>query len=460
VRRRLALVLLVVAGVAAGTAILAGGPRVAHANGRFPRTVKLVPRPGHPQEMLLGVTFGVVHTTDDGAHWQWMCESGVGFEGTFDPDYELTAQGTMLATTFRGVQISHDGGCHWDDAPAPLGEKYLPVLAVGPDDAIYGAASDADDNRIFKSVDDGRTFTPVGAVGLAGDWWTSIEVAPSDAQRVYLAGYRMAGDAPRQRILFRSTNGGQSWTELPTTALAGTDISDLQIAAISPTDPGRVIMRVTLSGIGTQETLYLSENAGTTAAGGPTWVKVLEVIDNIPGVVIRRDGTVWAGTPNTGNYKSTDGGRTFAVVPDLDFETRCLTERADGVMFVCANDLTPGSAALMSSTTGAVGTWGPRLRFADIAAPVSCAAGTRQHDDCEELLWCGLSSQLGITAEPIECPSLVDAGIDAGTGGPPEKSCCDSGGGPASGEVGLVLFGLVTGWRRRRTRRRSSPRAL
>ena len=38
----------------------------AHANGRFPRSQKLVFQPGHPQTALAGLTFGAFITKDDG----------------------------------------------------------------------------------------------------------------------------------------------------------------------------------------------------------------------------------------------------------------------------------------------------------------------------------------------------------------------------------------------------------
>ncbi len=440
----------------AGAAV-AGGAGPAEANGRFPRSVKLMVRPGHPQEMALGVTFGVLVTRDDGAHWHWVCESAVGFEGTFDPDYELTAGGALFATTFGGLRVTRDG-CTWSGMPAPLGDAYISVLAVGPDNAVYAAASDPDDSRIYKSTDDGVTFVPTGVVGVAGDWWTSIEVAPGDPQRVYAAGFRGGGENPRQRLLYRSRDGGQTWVELPTAGLVGTNNSDLQNAAISPLDADRVLMRVTLTGMALQETIYLTENAGTAAPGGPTWTKVLEITDNIPGVVVRGDGTVWAATPFRGLQRSMDGGRTFAAVPGVTYEGRCLIERADGLLFMCANGLPPDERSLASSATGVADTWTPRLRFADIAGPVACAPGTVQRDDCEGVVWCGLKDQLGITSELVDCPSTVDAGVDAGTGGPPDKSCCDTGGGPPTIELGLVLIGLVPGWRRRRARRAEARR--
>ncbi|HVV86801.1 MAG TPA: sialidase family protein [Kofleriaceae bacterium] len=450
-RARFVLAFLVLAAVAARA------PGVAHANGRFPRSTKLIVRPGHPTEMALGATFGLLVTKDDGAHWTWTCESAVGFMGTFDPDYEYTAGGSIFATTFGGLTVTHDG-CHWEHMPAPLGTLYVPVVAVGPDDVVYAAASDPADSRIFKSTDDGQSFTPLGAVGQAGDWWTSIEVAPSDAHRIYLAGFRAMGDNPRVRILFRSTDGGESWTELPTTQLVGTDNSDLQIAAISPLDPDRVFMRVTLTGPALQETIYLSEDAGAAPPAGPTWTKVIEVPDNIPGVVVRADGSVWAATPFYGLKKSTDGGRTFSDVPGVTYEGRCLFERSDHVLFMCANDLPPDERSLTSSTTGEAGTWTPRLRFADITAPIPCDQGTVQKDECEGIVWCGLADQLGITATPVDCELAVDAGIDAGAVSPPGKSCCDTGGGPPTLETGLILLGLRP-WRRRRGRRAAARAA-
>jgi len=443
--RRLALILVAL------IAVVTHAPGSARANGRFPRTTKLVVRPGHPQEMALGVTYGLLVTKDDGAHWRWVCESAIGFTGTFDPDYELSPTGALFATTISGVTVTRDG-CGWSHLPAPLDDANVTQIAVGPDGAIYLASSDPDDSRIYKSTDDGVSFAPVGAVGMAGDWWTSLEVAPGDPQRIYLTGFRTQGGDPRQRLMFRSDDGGQTWVGLPTTALVGTDNSDLQVAAISPIDANRLLMRVTLTGPALQETIYLSENGGAAPPGGPTWTKVIEVTDNIPGVVVRADGTVWAATPFRGLKKSTDGGRTFADVPGVTYEGRCLLERSDGALFLCANDLPPDERGLTSSTTGAAGTWTPRLRFADIAGPVDCAAGTLQKDECEGLLWCGLKEQLGVTTNVIDCALAVDAGIDAGTVSPPGKSCCDTGGGPPAVETALILLGLVPGWRRRRAR--------
>ncbi len=428
----------------------------ASANGRFPRSVKLLARPGAPHEMALGMTFGLLVTKDDGASWRWICESAVGFSGTFDPDYELSRTGAIFATTFRGMNVTRDG-CQWAQMPEPLGARFVSSVAIGPDDAIYAGLADPDNSRIYKSTDDGLSFQPTGPLGMPGDWWMTIEVAPGDPQRIYVTGFRAVGGGPRQKIMFRSSDGGASWVELSTAMLLGTDSSDLQLAAISPTDAGRVIMRVTLTGPALQETLYLSENAGGPA-GQVTWAKVLEVPDNIPGVAFRPDGSLWAATPFRGLHRSTDGGRTFAVVPDVTYEGRCLLQREDGQLFLCGNELPPDSRSLTSSPTGLAGTWIPRLRFGEIAGPVDCPAGTLQKDECEGLLWCGLREQLGITTEVIDCADEVDAGIDGASVEPPDKSCCDTGGGPTAIAFGHVANAQLP-WRAPRRRARARARA-
>jgi hypothetical protein len=53
---------------------LAAAAGTAEANGRPPQSVKLEFRPGSEQQMLLGVTFGLMVSNDDAATWRWICE--------------------------------------------------------------------------------------------------------------------------------------------------------------------------------------------------------------------------------------------------------------------------------------------------------------------------------------------------------------------------------------------------
>ncbi len=439
----------------AATCALPGGDALA--NGRMPDSVKLVFRPGQPEHMVLGVTFGVMESTDGGASWRWICEAAVGFNGTYDPDYELTRSGALFATTFKGMTVTRDR-CHWQPASPPLGAALVSSIAIGADDTIWAGMTDfVAGSAIYKSTDDGATFLPTAPLGQSGDWWASIEVAPSDPTRIYVTAFRTTAGQPRQRLLFRSRDAGATWEELPTSMFVGTEISDLLIAGIHPTDPDTVFMRLTLTGTSLQERFYRTTNAGTTAVGGPAWQQVLEVNDFVQGFAIRRNGEVWAGATSSGLFRSTDGGQTFAPVPaNPPVNPRCLRERPDGVLYACGNNLPPDSAALTRTTDGV--TWSPFLSFAALAGPVRCEEGTSQRDDCQAILWCGVAEQLGVTGSDIDC---TDAGVDAAGGGANGSGgCCGAGRDTRTPVTLSVVLMALLRYRRRRNASSHSSASL
>lgn len=423
------------------TAVLAASVTPAAANGRPPASVKVVFRQANTTDILLGVTFGVMLSRDDGTTWRWICESAVGFEGTFDPDYEYSASGTIWATTFGGLRHTPDG-CVWSGVGQPLGDSLVTAVEIAGNGAIYaGRADPVAGYGIFKSTDDGATFVATGNLPTSVDWFDSIETSPSAPDVVYVAGYRLRAGMPPQNLLFRSVDGGASWESLPTTAFEVTDVSNLQLAAISPTNPDHVYVRVTLARATIGETIYRTDNwRNPLAMGGPTWTKVLDLPDYITAVAVRRSGDVFATTPTMGLHRSTDGGLTFAVVPGVTYEGRCLVERpSDQSMWMCANHLPPDSMALGRSPDGATG-WMTKLRYADMAGPVRCEAGTDQHDDCQVNLWCGTKEQFGVTSDEIDCSG--DAGVDGPGMPPPKDGCCNSSTAPG-GKLGLALFVLA-----------------
>lgn len=439
--------LALTATLAAGLAVTAAPP--AQANGRPPASVKLVFRPGNTTDILAGVTFGLMVSRDDAQTWRWICESAVGFQGTFDPDYELTASGTIWATTFEGLRFTRDG-CTWSGVPAPLGSWLVTAIAVSPDGGtVYaGAADPVLGSGIFKSTDDGLSFQATGDLGRVFDWFDTLVVSPSHPERLYGTGYRVQSGQPRQKILFRSMDAGQSWELLPVVAFGGTDISDIQIAAVSPTDPDHVYVRLTFAHSTIGEAIYRTTTWSTPlVSGGPTWSVVLDLPTYINGVVVREDGSVLAATQSEGLHRSTDGGATFEPVSGVTYEARCLNERpTDGSLWMCANHLPPDLMAVGRSTTGAAGSWEVKLRYQDMIGPVRCTTPGNQRDDCEANLWCGTKDQFGVTSGEIDC---TDAGVD-GPGMPqPPRSCCDAGG-PPGPEVGLGALGLLLLRRRRR----------
>jgi hypothetical protein len=399
------------------------------------------------------MTFGAVISHDSGATWHYFCEDAIGYGGMYDPDYAYSRTGKIFATTFNGLKVNKDG-CVFE--PTPEGTKFVSSDELGPDGALYVGMADPADSDIYKSTDDGATFPAMTMPGQLNDWWQSLKIAPSDAQRIYLTGYRFAqspipdAGTVKQFLLFTSTTGGASWTPMAMDTITADQNSAIEIAGISKTDPLTVYARVTLQNGVVGDALYRSINGGTT------WTKILEKGDALAAFVVRANGDIVAGTPTLGAQVSHDKGATWVPLANPP-HLNCLVENAAGEVWGCTQNYgsmqVPGDNFGIMKTTDLV-TWTGVLKYQDIQAPVVCPAGTVQKDKCEAVSWCGVKMQLGITSTAVACG--VQPGSEATTSGdggvPVKKGCCDTGAGAGPGALvmGIAIGVLVIRPRRRR----------
>ena len=175
---------------------------------------------------------------------------------------------------------------------------------------------------VWKTNDFGRTWNPIfdsQPTGSVGD----VAVAPSDPNIVYVA----SGEGIQRPDLsvgdgiYRSNDAGKSWTHLG--LAAGQQMGGL---AIDPHDPNRVFAAVLGHPYGPnpERGVYRSTD------GGEHWEKVLYKDENTGAVQVTIDpvnpqivyADLWAGRqgpwengawngPNSGLFKSTDGGSTW-----------------------------------------------------------------------------------------------------------------------------------------------------
>jgi hypothetical protein len=429
-------------------------PAAALANGRPPVTNGVHFRPGDPHAVYVATTFGLLVSDDDGCTLRWICEQNVGYAGTFDPKYRIAADGTIFATTFNGLRVSRDAGCTFTTAtaeslagdPGRIAGSWIDAIDIGPTGEVWVATADTGKpNNIYRSTDGGVTFAPRGLLSSSG-WWKSLAIAPSRAQRIYATGYQVAGTLPDGGHMPPTTHfeitddDGEHWTESP---LAGVQFGAMPLVlavGVHPGNPDIVYMYSQGASPPGGDRLYRSTD------GGATWSEALPTTAPILDVAITQAGGVVVATLGGGSYQSSDGTMftPMATAPQL----ACVGQRGDGVLFGCGANWEPDFEAVARSLDG--GSWDKVFRFVELAGPLSCPAGTTQHDVCEGM-WPTLQQQFGATG-----PTCSEQPADEER--PRRRSgCCDAG---TPGELGLVSTGalavLCVAAVRRRRRQASS----
>jgi hypothetical protein len=427
----------------------------AGANGRAPATSTIHFRQGHEQDIAAGMTFGLVLSHDGGATWHWVCEDAIGYGGVWDPDYSYTTSGALFATTFNGLKVSRDDGCTFNSTPP--GNLFISGDELAPNGDITFSSVDPTDDKVYKSTDDGMTFptsvTPPGA--MVNDWYSSLIYQQGSSTNVWLSGYRFVGNT-KTLLVWKSTNGGGSFTAVTVNGITrSSNSSVLQIAGIDTAGNAYAIITYPDGQVG--------GDVYRLAPNGTAWTQIATYADAVS-LLVRSNDELVLGTPTLGAEVSTNHGTSWTALTNPP-HINCLAENSAHEVWACTRNYgdtnNPSDDFGIMKTTD-LATWTGVLKYQDIQAPVSCAAGTIQKDTCEAQRWCGLAQQLGITATPIDCSAVVvDGMFDAGDGsnthvpgdgsGDKDKGCCSTGsGGAAPMLMSLLMAGTLL--RRRRTK--------
>lgn len=411
-------------------------PSAAHGPDVYPEQYELLAGPGN-QRLVLATTYGLVLSVDGGATWRWVCETAFGVTDSWAPEYEVTGNGVITATSLGGLRVSADG-CTWVPAGGLAGAQTAASSARDRDGGLWLVSmGEGGTATVRRSTDDAASWTDVATLdGLV--FVTRLAIAPSDPTRLYVSTDDVLPDDPFHVAgLRRSSDGGATWTRLPTTAFTINRPSAFHLAAIDPGDPDRVYVRATKTSDTAEERLY------RTVDGGATWTEVFRIDDSISGVAVRADGTVLVGTPGRGMWRSTDGGATFAAVAGQRFKVTCVTELDDGALYQCADSLGPDGMGLGRSTDAT--TWTTVMTMRGLAGPLACPVGTLQRDECAGGSWCFYKIKYGLAGDDTTC-AVGDAGPPMPT---PEDDCgCGAAGGPSS----ALFAGLLALWLWRRPR--------
>ena len=301
---------------------------------RGARVVAVAADPVNPLVFYFGATGGGVwKSVDAGAHWENVSDpffntAAVGAIAVAPSDPNVIYVGTG-ESTFQsheshgdGVYKSTDGGLTWTNMGLK-DTRHIAKIRIHPDnpDLVYVAAlgntwGPNEERGIFRSKDGGQSWEKVlyntpeaGGIDLSMD--------PNNPQRLFASLYQLRGypwthqSGGPHSGLFRSEDGGDSWTEISRNPGLPPGILGKMGVAISPAKPERVWALIEAEDGG----LYRSDDSGET------WQKLTG-----------QANLWWRGTyyihvfahPTEADtcyvlsvelWKSTDGGRTFENQP-------------------------------------------------------------------------------------------------------------------------------------------------
>ncbi|HEY4177391.1 MAG TPA: sialidase family protein [Kofleriaceae bacterium] len=395
---------------------LAGLCATASANGRPPVTNGVFFKPGDNQSLYVRTTFGLLISHDDGCSFHWVCEKAVGYGGEFDPKYAITNDGTIFATTFTGLRVSRDQGCSWTTAtselpandPNNLSTTWIDAIDLAPNGDVWVATADsAKPNDVYRSIDNGVSFAPMGLMSPTL-WWKSIRIAPSDGTRIYATGYQVAPTGLAK--VERSDNGGTSWTDkvLPDNVMYG-PTPLFYVTTVDPTRPDH------LFGYSSGATPPNGDRLYESTDGATTWNEILSTTDAIRGVVLRADGSVIVATLGGGTSMRAAGASTFTLLgstvpngPDpVPPHLGCLGQRPDGTLVGCGANWQPDYMAVGQGADPLA--MHKLFRFVELAGPLTCPAGSTSATECDPQ-WPALQQQFGATGPTATCAAPADAG--------------------------------------------------
>ena len=276
-------------------------------------------QPGNANVVYIGNMGGLWRSTDAGTHWTNITDGKLPRQGIGAIAVDPTDPNTIYAGTGisyltlsgdvngTGVYVTHDLGAHWT-RPKQATEGYGSNAIVATAHSVFYGS-----NRGLFRLDKAHPANgfvavplPTGSNGFLANWISDIAVKPDDANEITVAvgfplgKYKLPSGAIASpgNGLYRSTNGGASFTKLTESGLGS-----------SPTGSSDPLGRIRLAYetvAGHTSVLWAAvSDAGLAAGKEPA---SLDVLASTPAGNLNKTGTTFNGL-----YRSNDDGATWKM---------------------------------------------------------------------------------------------------------------------------------------------------
>jgi hypothetical protein len=227
---------------------------------------------------------GFFKSINGGASWtSWISansDKSLGRVKFYSISVDQISSQTIYAGTDGGLLKSDNRGGSWSLAQSGITDVSIHAVAVAPNNSkiLYAGSETA---GVFKSIDAGNSWTPVGSGIPIASYAMTIVIDPNNSQKVYVGTINNG--------LYLSTDGGGSWT-------GDGHVHTVNAIAIDPKNG---------------QTIYAgSDSYGLVKSsdGGATWVQA-NMAGRVTSIIVDPSDsqTIYFGT-TAGLFKSTNGG--------------------------------------------------------------------------------------------------------------------------------------------------------
>jgi photosystem II stability/assembly factor-like uncharacterized protein len=407
------------------------------ANGRFPAADQILIDPSDPAHFALRATFGLLQSRDAGHSWTWICEAAVGYTG--DPALALLGGGNLLAGFFGAVAVSSEQGCGWGLRTLDSQHQYAFDATLDPADPsrawVLTVSVDGSRQVSLLSVDAAGAIADTLSVGQ-GFIPSTVEVAPSDPQRIYVTG----AIENQPSIVLRSEDGGRSWSRFPFDAYGSLP---LFISAIDPFDPNLLYARIDQQ---PGDQLLVSRDAGEN------WQTVFSLDGDLYGFALSPDGSkIATGGPDLGIYIASTSDLDFQPVPAPVRGLRCLRWTSDGLL-ACGQEALDGWTVGRSQNNGQ--SFEPLFHVQDLT-PLQCSPSSTTGAACPSV-WPDIAPSIGAQYDAPAMPlGMLPSDPEPPSSSPSKASGCaltTQAPGATPAGAGWALTAALAALARRRSR--------